>query len=59
MSTQTDSNKKDLLRGGQFLVKETSAENIFTPEDFSDEQKMMRESVQEFVNRELIPKREE
>ncbi len=59
MSTQTDSNKKDLLRGGQFLVKETSAENVFTPEDFSDEQKMMRDSVQEFVNRELMPKREE
>ncbi|MGI0105727.1 acyl-CoA dehydrogenase family protein [Salinimicrobium sp. WS361] len=59
MSTQTDSNKKDLLRGGQFLVKETKAEDIFTPEDFSDEQKMMRESVQEFVNREVMPKREE
>ncbi len=59
MSTQTDSNKKDLLRGGQFLVKETKAENVFTPEDFTDEQKMMRESVQEFVNRELMPKREE
>ena len=59
MSTQTDSSKKDLLRGGQFLVKETDAENVFTPEDFSDEQKMMRESVQEFVNREIMPKREE
>ncbi|WP_029033849.1 acyl-CoA dehydrogenase family protein [Salinimicrobium terrae] len=59
MSTQTDSNKKDLLRGGQFLVKETNAEDVFTPEDFSDEQKMMRESVQEFVNREIMPKREE
>ena len=59
MSTQTDSNKKDLLRGGQFLVKETKAEDIFTPEDFSDEQKMMRESVIEFVDREIMPKREE
>src|SRR5690606_6954687 len=56
---QTDSNKKDLLRGGQFLVKETKAEDIFTPEDFSDEQKMMRESVIEFVDREILPKREE
>ena len=59
MATQTDSNKKDLLRGGQFLVKETKAEDIFTPEDFSDEQKMMRESVIEFVDREIMPKREE
>ncbi|MCY2688134.1 acyl-CoA dehydrogenase family protein [Salinimicrobium sp. TH3] len=59
MSTQTNSNKKDLLRGGQFLVKETKAEDVFTPEDFTDEQKMMRDSVQEFVNRELMPRREE
>ncbi|MDX1601683.1 MAG: acyl-CoA dehydrogenase family protein [Salinimicrobium sediminis] len=59
MSTSTDSNKKDLLRGGQFLVKETKAEDVFTPEDFSDEQKMMRESVQDFVDREIMPKREE
>ncbi|WP_029036585.1 acyl-CoA dehydrogenase family protein [Salinimicrobium xinjiangense] len=59
MSTQADSSKKDLLRGGQFLVKETRAEDVFTPEDFTDEQKMMRESVQEFVNRELMPRREE
>ncbi len=41
------------------MVKETSAENVFTPEDFSDEQKMMRESVQEFVDREVAPKSEE
>ncbi|MFD0975198.1 acyl-CoA dehydrogenase family protein [Salinimicrobium gaetbulicola] len=58
MSTETD-NKKDLLRGGQFLVKETKAENVFTPEDFTDEQKMMRDSVKEFVDREIWPKKEE
>jgi len=25
---------KELLRGGQFLVKETNCEDVFTPEDF-------------------------
>ena len=59
MSTQTESNKKDLLRGGQFLVKETKAEDVFTPEDFSDEQKMMRDSVRDFVDREIWPRQEE
>ncbi|MFD2519088.1 acyl-CoA dehydrogenase family protein [Salinimicrobium flavum] len=59
MSTQTDSSKKDLLRGGQFLVKETKAEDVFTPEDFTEEQKMMRDSVKEFVDREIWPKKEE
>ena len=59
MSTETENKKKDLIRGGQFLVKETNAENVFTPEDFSDEQKMMKDSVKEFVDREIWPKKEE
>ena len=45
----------DLLRGGQFLVKETNCEDIFTPEDFSEEQQMMKEAVMEFNDREIIP----
>ncbi len=44
---------KDITRGGQFLVKETNCEDIFTPEDFSEEQIMMRESVKEFVEKEI------
>ena len=46
---------KDITRGGQFLVKETACENIFTPEDFSEEQIMMRDSVKEFVDKEIWP----
>ena len=46
---------KDLLRGGQFLVKETKCEDVFTPEDFSEEQTMMKEAVMEFNEREIIP----
>lgn len=55
----TDTNKKDLLRGGQFIVKESKAEDIFTPEDFTEEQKMMKDSVKEFVDREIWPMKEE
>lgn len=51
--------KDDMIRGGQFIVTETKAEDVFTPEDFSDEQKMMRDSVKEFVDREIWPKKEE
>jgi alkylation response protein AidB-like acyl-CoA dehydrogenase len=50
--------EKDVTRGGQFLVKETKAEDIFTPEDFTEEQKMMRDSVKEFVDREIWPLKE-
>ncbi len=42
-------------RGGQFLVKETKCEAIFTPEDLNEEQIMMRESVKEFVDKEIWP----
>ncbi|APQ15914.1 acyl-CoA dehydrogenase family protein [Maribacter hydrothermalis] len=51
MSTDTANN--DLLRGGQFLVKETKCEDVFTLEDLSEEQRMMRDSTKEFVDREL------
>ncbi len=46
---------EDITRGGQFLVKETKCEDIFTPEDFSEEQLMMRDSVKEFVDKEIWP----
>jgi len=51
MSTETKS--EDLLRGGQFLVKETKCEDVFTLEDLTEEQRMMRDSTKEFVDREL------
>ena len=57
MSTETQ--KTELIRGGQFLVKETSCEDVFTPEDFNEEQKMMKDSVKEFIDREVWPKKAE
>lgn len=46
------------LKGGEFILKESNFEDIFTPEDFSEEQQMMRDSVREFIDREVIPNRE-
>ena len=53
-----DTIEKNVTRGGQFLVKETKCEDIFIPEDFSEEQKMMRDMVREFVDKELWPNKE-
>ncbi|WP_115461453.1 acyl-CoA dehydrogenase family protein [Winogradskyella aurantiaca] len=50
--------EKELLRGGQFLVKETNCDDVFTPEDFTEEQQMMKEAVKEFNDREIIAHRE-
>lgn len=48
----------DIIRGGQFLVTETKCEDVFTPEDFNEEQIMMRDSVIEFVDKEIWPYKE-
>ena len=53
-----ETKEKELLRGGQFLVKETKCEDVFTPEDFSEEQNMMKDAVMEFNDREIIAHRE-
>jgi len=50
-----ETTEKDILRGGNFLIKETKCEDVFTPEDFSEEQLMMKEAVIEFVDREIWP----
>ena len=54
----TKAEDKELLRGGQFIVKETACEDIFNPEDFTEEQNMMRDAVMEFNDREIIAHRD-
>ncbi len=46
------------LKGGEFIIKESTFEDVFTPEDFNEEQRMMRDAVKEFVDREMVPNRE-
>ena len=45
------------IKGGEFIVKELDCNHIFTPEDFSEEQKMMRDSIIKFNDREIIANR--
>ncbi|MGK0376550.1 acyl-CoA dehydrogenase family protein [Patiriisocius sp. Uisw_017] len=54
----TETSEKEILRGGQFIVKETNCEDIFTPEDFTEEQQMMKEAVIEFNDREIVAHRD-
>ena len=51
MSTQ----KKIKLDGGEFILKDIPSNEVFTPEDFSEEQKMIRDTVIEFMEREIWP----
>ena len=46
---------KTKLKGGEFLLKESLSNEIFTPEDFSQEQLMMKETIIDFMDREIWP----
>ena len=46
------------IKGGEFLLKETKSEEIFITEDFSEEQMMMKESVKDFIDKEVWPHKE-
>lgn len=47
--------KKDITKGGEFLIKETKPENVFIPEEFDEEQKMIAQSCYDFVIQEIDP----
>ena len=48
---------EDYIKGSEFIIKESTPETIFTPENFSEEQILMKDSVKEFVDREIIAER--
>lgn len=47
------------IPGGSFLYEDVSPDKTFTPEDFSDEHKMIAETTEDFVNNEVMPKADE
>jgi alkylation response protein AidB-like acyl-CoA dehydrogenase len=51
--------KKALVKGGEFLIKETPAEKIFIPEEWSEEQKMIAQTCKDFLNTEILPRLDE
>src|SRR5689334_19778712 len=46
---------KEYMKGGEFLIAEPTAAEIFTPEDFTDEQKMIGDTTREFIDNEVRP----
>ncbi len=54
----SDTTTKKSLIGGDFLITETPAADIFSLEELSEEQKMLRDSIREFIDREVIPHNE-
>ncbi|AIM16099.1 acyl-CoA dehydrogenase family protein [Neobacillus sedimentimangrovi] len=49
---------KKVVKGGSFLIDDLSYEDIFTPEDFSDEHLMIAQTAEDFVEKEVLPQLE-
>jgi len=47
------------IKGGEFLIKETEAQNVFTPEEWTEEQKMIAQTCKDFLQQEIYPKLDE
>ncbi len=43
------------IKGGGFLIEELSGEDIITPEDFTDEHKMIAATTEGFIEDEVLP----
>ena len=51
--------KEKLFNGGEFLITDASPEEVYTPEDFSKEQRLIAQSAEEFGVGEVASRREE
>jgi alkylation response protein AidB-like acyl-CoA dehydrogenase len=52
----TETHAPVAARGGSFLIEERAVEEVFTPEDFSEEQRMIGETAADFMEREMVPR---
>lgn len=50
---------RKILKGGEYLVAVVDCEEVFTPEDFSDEQRAIGETTEQFVQNDILPHIEE
>jgi len=48
-----------VFKGAAFLITETGKDDVFTPEDFTDEQRQIGHTVEQFLENEILPVREE
>lgn len=55
MSVET----KHAIKGGEFLIRDTPATEVFIPEEFSEEQKMIEQQCKDFLNKEVFPRLDE
>ncbi len=47
--------EKTLLKGAHYIISDDQKENVFTPEDLTEEQKMIAQTVREFIRQDFTP----
>ncbi|MGI8950389.1 MAG: acyl-CoA dehydrogenase family protein [Chitinophagaceae bacterium] len=52
---KTETQRISAIKGGEWLIKESEASEVFTPEDFDEEQKMVMEMCEQFLDSEVLP----
>src|SRR2546421_8080121 len=48
--------KKEIVKGGSFLIEEATPSEIFTPEDFNEEHRMIADTTRQFMDAEVLPR---
>src|SRR3989441_6028930 len=48
--------QKEIFKGGSFLIEDRTADEIFTPEDFNEEHRMIADTTRQFVDAEVVPR---
>ena len=46
---------KTAIKGGEFLIRDTDAQDIFIPEEWNEEQKMIAQTCHDFIETEVYP----
>src|SRR2546429_6438160 len=48
--------KKEIVKGGSFLIEERTPAEVFTPEDFNEEHRMIADTTRQFMDAEVLPR---
>lgn len=48
--------KKEIIKGGSFLIEQRTPSEIFTPEDFNEEHRMIADTTRQFMDAEVLPR---
>src|SRR5690606_32240271 len=57
MATSTE--MKNAIKGGEFLIRETDPREVFIPEEFNEEQRMIEQQCKDFLMKEVYPRLDE